>query len=268
MNIGKEIRLERILNRHNGKTVIIPMDHGATTGPLYGLNNMKELVGNVAEGGANAVIGHMGLVKTGHRKRGNDLGLIVHLSAASMLSPKSNRKVLVNTVENAVKSGADGISIHVNVGDDDEALMLEDFGKVAEKCNEWGMPLLAMVYPRGPKVEDEYDLESVCIAARVGSELGADLVKTNYTGDPDSFAKVVEGCQVPVVIAGGSKLNDKEILYSIEGAMIAGAKGISIGRNAFQHKDPKSFVKAACSIVHDGQTAEYAYDLLLSEMEQ
>lgn len=268
MNIGKEIRLERIINRENGKTVIIPMDHGATNGPIYGLNNMKQLVDDVSCGGANAVIGHMGFVKAGHRKNGRDIGLIVHLSAASMLSPKSNRKVLVNSVENAVKCGADGVSIHVNVGDENEDLMLEDFGKVAQSCNEWGVPLIAMVYPRGPKIKDEFDLESVCIAARVGSELGADIVKTNYTGDPESFSKVVEGCQVPVVIAGGSKLDDRQILESIDGAIQAGAKGISIGRNAFQHENPKAFVRAACSIVHGGKNADFAYELLVSEMEE
>lgn len=263
-NIGKEIRMERIMNRNTGKTVIVPMDHGATAGPIDGLIDLSRAVDLVAEGGANAVIGHIGLPKYGHRHSGKDIGLILHLSASTMLSPKPNKKVLVNTVENALRMGADGVSIHVNIGDDDEARMLEDFGNTVVDCAYWGMPLIAMVYPRGPGIENEKELEAVKIAARVGAELGADFVKTNYTGDPDSFAKVVEGCPAPVLIAGGSKLKAKEMFKSIEDAMKVGAKGLSIGRNVFQHRNPSLFVKAACAIVHDNITAEEANEMLLS----
>jgi fructose-bisphosphate aldolase/2-amino-3,7-dideoxy-D-threo-hept-6-ulosonate synthase len=127
---------------------------------------------------------------------------------------------------------------------------------------EWGMPLLAMIYARGPKIEDENGVEAVKIAARVGAELGADIVKTSYTGDPESFREVVEGCPVPVVIAGGSKLGDLETLKMIKGAMDAGAAGLSIGRNAFQHEYPDRLVRAACAIVHESQTVEEAIKIL------
>ncbi len=259
---GKAVRMERIVDRKTGKAVIVPMDHGVTVGPIKGLVDMSKAVDQVAEGGANAVIGHLGLPKHGHRSYGRDIGLILHLSAASMLSPKPNKKVLVNTVENALRVGADGVSIHINVGDEHEAEMLTDFGKVVVDCNYWGMPLIAMMYPRGPLIEDEKDVEAVKLAARMGAELGADYVKTVYTGDPDSFREVVEGCPAPILIAGGSKLSDAEMFKSIEGAMQAGAKGLSIGRNAFQHKDPVLFVKAACAIVHDNKTAEEAMAIL------
>jgi len=259
---GKAVRMERLVDRKTGKTVIVPMDHGVTVGPIKGLVDMSKAVNQVAEGGANAVIGHLGLPKHGHRTYGRDIGLILHLSAASMLSPKPNKKVLVNTVENALRVGADGVSIHINVGDEHEAEMLTDFGKVVVDCNYWGMPLIAMMYPRGPLIKNEKDLEAVKLAARMGAELGADYVKTVYTGDPESFAEVVEGCPAPILIAGGSKLSDAEMFKSIEGAMQAGAKGLSIGRNAFQHKDPVLFVKAACAIVHENKTAEEAMAIL------
>ncbi len=262
VNIGKAIRMERIMNRNTGKTVIVPMDHGVTVGPIDGLINMSQTVDFIAEGGANAVIGHIGLPKYGHRHHGKDIGLILHLSASTSLSPKPNKKVLVNSVENALRMGADAVSIHINVGDENEAEMLKDFGRIAIKCAYWGMPLIAMMYPRGPKIDDEKGLEYVKIAARVGAELGADFVKTNYTGDPDSFAKVVEGCPAPVLIAGGSKLTDEETFKMIEGAMQAGAKGISIGRNVFQHKNPTYFVKAACAMVHEGLSAKEALQML------
>ena len=262
LNIGKAIRMERIMNRNTGKTVIVPMDHGVTAGPIEGLVDLSKAVDMVAEGGANAVIGHIGLPRYGHRHHGKDIGLILHLSASTMLSSRPNKKVLVNTVENALRMGADGVSIHINIGDAEEPEMLQDFGTVAVECAYWGMPLVAMMYPRGSMISDEKDVEAVKIAARIGAELGADFVKTNYTGDPDSFAQVVEGCPAPVLIAGGSKLNDEEIFKTIEEAMQAGAKGISIGRNVFQHKTPSLFVKAACAIVHENISSKEALEML------
>jgi class I fructose-bisphosphate aldolase len=262
VSMGKAIRMERIMNRNSGNTVIVPMDHGVTVGPIEGLIDMSRAVNLVAEGGANAVIGHIGLPKYGHRHHGKDIGLILHLSASTFLSPRPNKKVLVNTVENALRMGADGVSIHINIGDDEEVEMLHDFGKVAVECNYWGMPLIAMMYPRGKNIKDEKDVEVVKLAARVGAELGADFVKTNYTGDPDSFAKVVEGCPAPVLIAGGSKLDEAEMFQTIEDAMSVGARGLSIGRNVFQHKNPTLFVKAACAIVHEKRTAVEALEML------
>ncbi len=259
---GKDIRLERIMNRDSGTTVIVPMDHGVTVGPIAGLIDLEQSVNLVADGGANAVLGHMGLALHGYRKGGADIGLILHLSASTSLGPDPNDKVIVNTVTNALKMGADGVSVHINIGADNEARMLKDLGMVAVECIEWGMPLLAMMYPRGGKIEDESSVEAVSHAARVASELGADIVKTVYTGDPDSFREVTRGCHVPVVIAGGSKGDDLSTLRMIEGAMEAGAAGVSIGRNAFQHVTPDKFVYATAMIVHEGRTADEAIEVL------
>ena len=261
---GKSIRIERIINRNTRNTVIVPMDHGVTVGPITGLTNMGNTVDMVAEGGADAVVGHLGLPLHGHRGAGRDIGLILHLSASTSLGPDPNHKVLVNTVQWALKMGADAVSVHINIGADDEARMLEDLGRVAIECMEWGMPLLAMMYPRGAKIEDENDVEVVKHAARVGAELGADIIKCPYTGSPETFKEVVEGCLAPVVIAGGSKITDEETLKMIEGAMKAGGAGISMGRNAFQHKTPTKLVKAACAIVHDGMSAEEALKIVES----
>ena len=259
---GKEIRLERIMNRNTKKTVIVPMDHGVSSGPIPGLIDMAQTVNLVADGGANAVIGHMGLALHGHRQGGRDIGLILHLSASTSVGPDPNDKVLVNSVTNALKMGADAVSMHVNIGADSEARMLTDLGAVAVECMEWGMPLLAMMYPRGKKIKSENDLDQVKLAARVAAELGADIVKTVYTGDPEGFREVTRGCPVPVVVAGGSKTDDRITLELIEGAMAGGAAGISIGRNAFQHRMPDRFVKAACCIVHHGKSADEAMELL------
>jgi len=261
--IGKDIRLERIISRETGKAVIVPMDHGVSVGPILGITNMKDAMGQVAEGGANAVVIHKGIVARGHRGGGPDLGLIIHMSGSTSLSPEPNAKTLVCTVEEAIKLGADAVSVHVNIGDDREKEMLADLGKVARNASEWGMPLLAMVYPRGKKIKDEYAKDAVKHAARLGAELGADIVKVSYTGSPDTFREVVDGCHVPVIIAGGPKMDsDRAILEMVKGAMDAGASGTSIGRNVFQHDNPTKIVKALHMIVHENATVEEALEYL------
>ncbi|MBS3906578.1 MAG: 2-amino-3,7-dideoxy-D-threo-hept-6-ulosonate synthase [Syntrophaceae bacterium] len=257
--IGKRIRLERIIDRISGKTVIIPMDHGVTVGPMAGLIRVQETIKAVAMGGASAIVIHKGLVETGHRRGGKDVGLVVHLSASTRIAPNPNSKTMVCTVEEAIKLGADGVSIHVNLGAEDERSMLNDLGHVGRVAMEWGMPLLAMMYTRGPRIKNEYDVELLKHAARVGAELGADIVKVPYTGSVESFSEVVEGCPVPVVIAGGEKMeNDQDILSMVKGAMDAGGAGVSIGRNVFQHKDPTKIVQAISKLVHHGSMVEEA----------
>jgi DhnA family fructose-bisphosphate aldolase class Ia len=141
--------------------------------------------------------------------------------------------------------------------------MLAQLGFVSEQCMEWQMPLVAMMYTRGPKIKNEYDVKNVKLAARVGAELGADIVKVPYTGSVESFREVVEGCPVPVVIAGGPKMeSDRDIFEMVEGALKAGAKGLSIGRNAFQHKNPGKIVGALCKMVHEGAGVKEAMKML------
>ena len=116
-----------------------------------------------------------------------------------------------------------------------------------------------MMYPRGPKIQNEHALNVVAHAARIGAELGADIIKTNYTGNIDTFKAVVESCPVPVVIAGGPKCKtQQEILQTTYDSMKAGAAGLSIGRNVFQHENPTLIVKALSAIVHKNATVEQA----------
>lgn len=250
--IGKRVRLERIMNRATERTVIVPMDHGVAQGPIAGLENVRRAVQEVAEGGANAFIVHKAVAESGHRGRGPDVGLIIHLTAGTSLAQDADERVPVCTVEEAIRYGADGVSIHINLGAATEADMLRHFGEVSASCQIWGMPLLAMMYARGPKIKNSYDVKYVKHAARVGAELGADIVKCNYTGSPDTFREVVGGCPVPVVIAGGPKMaTDREVLEMVAGALEAGAQGVSIGRNVFQHKSPRRMTAALCKIVHE-----------------
>ncbi|MDD4128760.1 MAG: 2-amino-3,7-dideoxy-D-threo-hept-6-ulosonate synthase [Candidatus ainarchaeum sp.] len=256
--IGKMIRMQRIMDRGSGKMVIVPIDHGISDGPIDGLINVRETVSTIAESGANGILMHKGMVQVGFRGGGSDIGLIVHLSAGTMLSPDPLNKVIVTTVEEAVALGADAISIHINVGATDTGRMMLEAGEVARDCKRLGMPLLMMMYPRGEKVSNEKDVSVVKIAARIGAELGADIVKTNYTGSKESFREVVEGCPVPVVIAGGCKGTDREVLQMIKDAMDAGASGVALGRNAFQHKEPKKMIGAVSLIVNKGYLVDDA----------
>jgi class I fructose-bisphosphate aldolase len=264
--IGKQIRMERIIDRNTNRTVIVPMDHGVSSGPIYGITDLRDAIEQVVRGGANAIVEHKGMVGAGHRRSGKDVGLIIHLSASTSLSPYPNTKTLVCTVEEALRLGADAVSIHVNIGDEMERQMLTDFGMISSRAREWGIPLLAMIYPRGEKIANEYDPGVLKHAARLGAELGADIVKISYSGSVKSFREVIEGCRVPVVIAGGEKMeSDRQILEMVRGSIDAGGSGVSIGRNIFQHQDPTRMVGAISMIVHEEATVEQAAAFLNSQ---
>ncbi len=263
MHLGTNVRLERIFNRNTRKTIIIPLDHGVTVGPIFGLVDLRDTVDKVADGGANAVLMHKGLPRRSHRGHGRDVGLIIHLSASTNLSPFPNAKTLVGGVEDAIRLGADAVSVHVNLGDECEKDMLKELGRISTRANEWGMPVLAMIYARGPKIKNEFDPKVIKHCARLGEELGADVVKVPYTGDKDSFGEVVEGCAIPVVIAGGPKIdNPEDILQMAYDATAAGGAGLSLGRNVFQAKNPSNLVKALSHIVHENWEVKDAIKLL------
>jgi len=256
---GKKRRLKRIF-RDDERTVIVPMDHGVTAGPVTGLVDMQEIINKLLRGGVDAVVLHRGVAK--HVDTGN-AGLIVHLSGITKLGPDPNNKVQVCSVEEAVRIGADAVSVHVNVGSEQEDKMLVKLGRVADDCDRYGVPLLAMMYPRGPKIRNEHAVDVVAHAARLGAELGADIVKTNYTGDVETFKEVVRGCCVPVIIAGGPKAETvREVLQMVHDSTKAGGAGISIGRNVFQHENPTKMVKALSAIVHNGASVDESLRIL------
>jgi len=257
--LGKSMRMERIMDRKTGNCVIVPMDHGISIGPTPGLYDMKKTVDDVANGGATGVIMHKGLIRYSYRGGGRDIGLILHLSASTDIGMTSNGKVLVATVQEALKIGADAVSVHINVGAETEAEMLSDIGRISGDCEEWGMPLIVMAYPRGPKITNSYDPKVIGHAARVATELGADIVKCSYTGDIDTFREVVRGALAPVIIAGGPKMDsDLDILNMVHDSLEAGGHGVSIGRNVFQHKDVEGMTRAISEIVLHGATVKEA----------
>jgi predicted phospho-2-dehydro-3-deoxyheptonate aldolase len=244
---GKKRRLRRIF-RDDHRTVIVPMDHGVTVGPVKGLVNMQGIINKLLLGDVDAVVLNRGIAK--NVDTGNT-GLIIHLSGITLHCPHPNHKVQIGSVADAVRLGADAVSVHVNLGAEHETEMLSTMGKVACECDAFGMPLLAMMYPRGPNIKNPHAVDVVAHAARLGAELGADIIKTNYTCDAESFKEVIDSCPVPIIIAGGAKTETTlDVLQMVKDSVAAGGAGLSIGRNVFQHSDPARMVKALNAIVH------------------
>ncbi len=201
MVTGHQIRLNRILRK--GKMLCIPMDHGISNGPIEGIEDPSKVIYKCEGHGLTSVIINKGIMKS--LPKPTRAGVLIHLSGSTSLSMSPNRKMLTGSVEEVMKLGADGVSLHINMGGNEEPEMLEQLGKISEQCHRWDMPLLAMMYPRGDTIKDPHDPEILGHVARVGAEIGADIVKTLYTGDIDSFAKIVKSTPVPVVVAGGPK---------------------------------------------------------------
>jgi fructose-bisphosphate aldolase / 2-amino-3,7-dideoxy-D-threo-hept-6-ulosonate synthase len=256
---GKQVRLARITK--GGRMLCIPMDHSFTIGPIAGLENPEAMVAKVSKGGATAFLVHKGIIKS--LKEPPTIGMIMHISASTSIGPAPNRKVINSSVMEGLRLGADAISVHVNMGSKEEPEMLEQLGMVADQCDEYQVPFVAMMYPRGENIKDPSDPEVVAHVARVGAESGADIVKTVYTGDPESFREVVRKCPVPLVLAGGAKVDsDLEILKLAFDAMQAGAMGVTFGRNVFQHRDPTSIVKALRCVVIEGGSVKEAMGVM------
>jgi fructose-bisphosphate aldolase/2-amino-3,7-dideoxy-D-threo-hept-6-ulosonate synthase len=261
MVLGRDIRLSRILKKD--RMLCIPMDHGISNGPIPGLENIHSVIYQCEKAGLTCVLVNKGIIKT--LPRAIDIGLIVHLSGSTSIGPAPNRKVLMGSVEEALRLGADAVSVHINIGAKEEPEMLYNLGVISDKCDEWNVPLIAMMYPRGETIKNQYDPEIVAHTARIGAESGADIVKSVYTGEVNSFRKVVKSCPVPIVIAGGPKAKtDKDIVEMCFGAMEAGAKGVTFGRNIFQHRNPPAIIHALSNIILGGKSPKE----VLADLEQ
>jgi len=250
IDVGKQVRLNRILNPATGNMVMIPMDHGVILGPICGIVDPADTVDKVIEGGADAVAFNAGMAASLYTRYMNRCGTVFQLTNAIT---DEDDLTLIASVEYALRHGADAISIQVILGSKHERQMLDDARGVADACSRWGLPLLMMMYPTD-KLLEQLGPEAVLRAARAGAELGADIVKTSYPGDRDTFQRLVDACPVPVVVAGGpQKETVSEVLQMIEDAMSCGAIGIALGRNVWQSADPTRMVASIVELVHQGK---------------
>lgn len=270
MNTGKRNRIRRLINPKSGRSFIVAMDHGFSDGPIKGLKSIPDRLKFIGADALDAVVVHQGMAPRLEPilQQYQDLALIVHLSGSTYLAPDPNAKQLVSSVEQALRLGADAVSVHVNLGATSEAQMLADLGQVSQSCQAWGMPLLAMTYPRGPSVDDPYSPKTIGLAIRVAMEMGCDLVKTYYTGELDTFASLLEGVDIPVLIAGGPKVDSAFQLFKmIRDALRAGATGVCLGRNVFQHPHADVIAEAIENIIHKNFSVQDATTLLEEAME-
>lgn len=248
---GKLLRLSRLSRWGDNRSLIVPIDHSVSDGPVTSADGLGPLVRSVAVSGADAVVVHKGRVRALPLDVFTQVGLIVHLSAGTSRALDQNAKVLVGSAEDALRMGADAVSVHVNVGADTEAQQLADLGAVASACDSWNVPLLAMIYPRGPRINDPSTVDLLSHVVNIATDLGADLIKTLACAHQDDMARVVQSCPVPVLVAGGPSSNtEDEFCKATRVAMDAGCAGVAVGRRVFTSADPAKFVRLLSEIVH------------------
>jgi fructose-bisphosphate aldolase/2-amino-3,7-dideoxy-D-threo-hept-6-ulosonate synthase len=260
--IGKAVRLSQVTNPKTGKSVIVAMDHCPAIGPCEGLDHPVDTVRKICQGRPDTLFMHRGnLARVYQMLAQARIPFLLSISTATTIGPEPDRVYLVDTVEYAARIGASGVSMRTFVGAPYEREMIANVGKISAECERYGLLLMAMMYPRG--FENDFDPKYVKHAARIGAELGADIVKTYYTGSPETFAEVTDSCPAPVVMSGGPKTKTEvEFLSSVKGAMDGGAIGVAVGRNVWQHADPALMLEAIKAVVHDGVYPEVAVSKL------
>ncbi|MCK0175259.1 MULTISPECIES: 2-amino-3,7-dideoxy-D-threo-hept-6-ulosonate synthase [Mycobacteriaceae] len=254
-NTGTRIRLSRIFHPESGRALVVPMDHSVTIGPLGGGDHADRTAGLLAAAGADAVVVHKGRARTIDPGRFADMALIVHLSAGTDLSLDRTSKVLVGSVEECLRLGADAVSVHVNVGSPTEARQLTDLGAVASECETLGVPLLAMMYARGPEMGSRTEIvETLCHLAAIATDLGADMVKLDYAGSVAGMNRVVDTCPLPILVAGGPTVSsdDEAIAFGSEVAESRVA-GLSFGRLIFDADNPRRVAAELTGRLHAPQ---------------
>jgi len=250
-NIGKSLRLGHIVKDDN-RTLIVALDHGFM-GIIQGLEDIEKVVSKVIAGGADAILINFGIVKK--------IAHLVSRKVGIVLSIPSDPQY----VELAAKIGVDAVKTtyfgRIPLNEEDYAR----FSAVARACEEWGIPYIVELVPSDEKGRIMYELELVKKAARIGAELGGDIVKTVYVGSINEYRNVIETCPVPIVVMGGPKVGiEKEFLQMIKNSIEAGAIGGAIGRNIWQYKDPEKMTKAISKIIHGDATVEEALKILES----
>ena len=248
--VGKELRVARIFRE--GRAVVIAADHGAAFGPMKGIEDLRKVVAASAEGGADAVMVNLGTVGYVAKEAAGKVAVIASL-------PFRKRVDFRSMIKAALRAGVDAVKLMVFTNCPEEDEYIDALADVARVCEEWGMPLMAEMYPR----EKNLDPHVVARAARIAFEVGADIVKTFYTGEGESFRAVVQSCPLPILILGGPKVeSDEQLLRMVRDALDAGAAGIAFGRNVWQRDNPVAAVKALRAMVHEGSSVEEALRVL------
>jgi fructose-bisphosphate aldolase / 2-amino-3,7-dideoxy-D-threo-hept-6-ulosonate synthase len=269
---GKAMRMKRVIDGA-GASVICALDHGMTS-PTF-LEPLADIAARTREavtGGANVIMMSKGMIPRAVPAFGPQTSLALLLSASA--SPEGERPSVVQiaSLEEAAALGADAVVLFVALGGDGEADMIRILARVGERSEALGIPLIAeaefpTTYASVEELSARYGFDYLRRNVRLCAELGADIVKTNWPGDGASFARLVEATSgVPVVLAGGSRLEDRELLSRMEQAVAAGAIGCSVGRNIFMHRDPEAITRALSRVIRERWTADRAHEALQDEL--
>lgn len=240
-SLGIEARLRR-LQGPQGRMLLLALDHGLPAGPLPGIENPTAFLRGVRGAPLTGLIVNPGFVRFLAEELPSRSGLVIHLSAGTLLGSRPTTKVVATSVERAVALGADAVSVQIHFGGPAEDRMVSDAGDAVDTAAGFGLPVLAMVHP--PRSEGGgLDPAAVRHAVRTAAEMGARLVQTPYAGASETFREVVRGCPVPVLVSGGPAAPSPDVWLSmVHDAIAAGAAGVAAGRNLFQHPNPRALV--------------------------
>ena len=257
---ARRVRIRHLYRHDDSGLLVVPLDHAIGSGPLRHRGDLDSLVAEIADNGADAVVLHKGAVRRVRPHRFLRLSLVLHLNASTGLAPDPDAKVPVATVEEALRLGAEAVSVHVNLSSTTEDRQVAHLATVAGDCDRWGVPLLAMMYLRGPEALDGGTPATVAHALAVAADLGADLVKTSLPEPAAEVTRVTGTCPVPVLAAGGAPggspdSGSRAVLTRLTEAVRAGAGGIAAGRLVFTAAEPGAMVRRLATLVHDRTTA-------------
>ncbi len=237
----------------NGKAIYLAYDHGIEHGPidLKGKTIDPNYILDIAvKGGYNAVVLQKGVAAKYYPAYRDKIPLIVKLNGKTRLVGGEPISTQICSVKEAVELGAVAVGYTVYVGSEHEAKMLKEFGRIEEEAHDKNLAVIGWMYPRGKGVKDDDSAEITAYAARVGLELGADMVKIKYCGSKECFSQAVKAAgKTKVVLSGGPKVSDKEFLKVMENVMSAGGIGVAVGRNVWQKENPQKITEKLKKVV-------------------
>jgi putative autoinducer-2 (AI-2) aldolase len=232
---------------------MLAVDHGYFQGPTTGLEKPRETITPLVPY-ADCLMLTRGVLRTSVDPDVN-VPVVLRVSGGTSILKELSNEGIITSIEEAIRLNASGMALSIFVGGENERQTLLNLSKLVDAGEQYGIPVLAVTAVGREMTRDARYLGLAC---RIAAELGAHLVKTYYCED---FRKVVDGCPVPVVIAGGKKLPEREALELAYSAIHAGAVGVDMGRNIFQSESPVAMIRAVRSIVHENATVDEAYDL-------
>ena len=253
MDFGMKNRLSRIINPRSGKTVMLAVDHGYFQGPTTGLKDLRKTVTPLLTH-ADCLFITRGMVRNCIDPK-NDVAICLRVSGGPSILGELSNEDITTSMEEAIRLNASGVGMSIFAGASNEDRTIANLGRLVNEAERYGMPVLAVT---AVGKEMGRDARYLGLACRMAAEIGAHFVKTYYC---ENFHKVVEGCPVPIVMAGGKKIPEKEALQMTYNAIKEGASGVDMGRNIFQSDNPVGMIKAIRAVVHKGASVDEAYEI-------